>query len=466
MSSVTIKHSALLMLVVALLSACSSPEPTATQNLSDSRPTPRPTEERCSEAPLNDSSHLVTSWFTAHSDALITPPMALNTMRQFIAPHWAGNVMRLRVSNRYSSAPITFSNLHIAEEAEQGPPALTPNTSCALRFNGATEVTLAAGETLVSDPIAFPVSPFKRLGISFYAPQPILQITRHLDAVETPYMNLNGDSSADPSGDGFIPLPISLSNNFLLIEAIEVEAPANTATVVTVGDSITDGSGAFPDTITGLYFTNPSVAKDQRYPDYLAKRVLEAELPFAIANAGISGNELLTAGTVPQFGPALLERFDTDVLGVTGVTDVIIMIGTNDFGASPLPIGNPTPEELIEGLKQLVAKAHAADLNVLLGTLPPAAGAVTGTLPFGLSDTINVMHGTAEATRSRAVVNEWIRQQNLSDGIVDFERCLQDPANPAYLLPEYNSGDNLHPSPAGYQAMADCVDLGLLRGNL
>ena len=50
------------------------------------------------------------------------------------------------------------------------------------------------------------------------------------------------------------------------------------------------------------------------------------------------------------------------------------------------------------------------------------------------------------------------------DGIVDFDACLSDPKQPGYLAPQYNSGDNLHPSPAGYAAMAECIDLNLFKG--
>jgi lysophospholipase L1-like esterase len=120
---------------------------------------------------------------------------------------------------------------------------------------------------------------------------------------------------------------------------------------------------------------------------------------------------------------------------------------------------------MIAGYTQVIDRVHAAGLQITLGTIPPADGAVTdglpivGDLPFG----IDVMHGTAEARRGRDAINAWIRQQKLSDGIVDFARCLEDPERPGYLAQKYNSGDNLHPNPAGYAAMAACVDLELFR---
>jgi lysophospholipase L1-like esterase len=143
---------------------------------------------------------------------------------------------------------------------------------------------------------------------------------------------------------------------------------------------------------------------------------------------------------------------------------VLVMIGTNDFG-NPKAGPPPGPAEMIAGLAELVERTHAAGLKIILGTIPPAEGAVTDGLPVagGLPVAIDVMHGTQAARQSRDAVNEWIRGQSLSDGIVDFDACLDDPDNHGYLAPEYNSGDNLHPSPAGYAAMAQCVDLDLFR---
>lgn len=119
----------------------------------------------------------------------------------------------------------------------------------------------------------------------------------------------------------------------------------------------------------------------------------------------------------------------------------------------------------IAGYTQLIERAHAAGLKIILGTIPPAEGAVTDGLPVigDLPVGIDVMHGTPKARRSRDAVNAWIREQQLGDGVVDFDACLEDPDRPGHLAAGYNSGDNLHPSPAGYAAMALCVDLDLFR---
>ena len=395
---------------------------------------------------------VVTSWKTAPTDALITHPISGLTVRQSFAPHWAGNVVRLRLSNRYSSLPVTFTNVHLAEESSPGSANMVPNTACRLAFNGQPSVTLQAGETVVSDWMAYPVDAFKRVGVSFYAPGLTPQVTRHLNANEVLYLSLPGDYSASASGSMFVPAPEGYTANFLVIEALEVLAPNNVLAVVAVGDSITDGSDSTTAFLSGK--GSPLVATDQRYPNHLQRRFLQAGMPFTVANAGIGGNELLRDGWLPQFGKALLTRFDADVLQTEGVSHVLVLIGTNDFG-NPKPGQAPTSEALIAGYKELIAKAKNAGLKVILGTIPPAEGTVTELIP--------VLHGTAAARVARDEANAWIRSQTMSDGVVDFEECLEDKNRKGFLAPEYNSGDNLHPNPAGYAAMAECVNLNLFK---
>ena len=414
---------------------------------------------------IADNQHMVTSWRTAPTDALITHPITALTVRQFFAPHWNGEHMRLRLSNRYSSLPVTLENIHIAQEVTPGSAELVPDTECLLTFNGSSRITIPAGESVVSDLITYPVQAFQRVGISFYAPETTLQVTRHLNANELLFMSFPGDYTADPSGAAFVQVPDGYASNFLVIEALEVAANKNVATLVTVGDSITDGSGS-----TAEFFNPgppPMTSTDQRYPNHLQRFIHAAGLAFSVANAGIGGNELLNDAWLPQFGVRLLDRLDYDVLAVTGASHVLAMIGTNDFGNPKLTqLGQtPSPEDMIAGYMELIERVQAAGLKIILGTIPPAEGTITDGLPVigDLPIDIDVLHGSPEARAKRDAVNAWIREQQLSDGIVDFDACLEDPEKPGYLAPEYNGGDNLHPSPEGYAAMAACVDLGLLQ---
>ncbi|MEX1666551.1 GDSL-type esterase/lipase family protein [Zhongshania arctica] len=435
----------------------------ASVNKGQSGDTSSAAHERCSPVDsIPADQHMVTSWRTAPTDALITHPITALTVRQFFAPHWDGEVMQLRLSNRYSSLPVTLESIHIAQEVTPGAPELVPDSECLLTVDGNSRITIPAGESVVTDVIAYPIRAFERVGISFYAPEVTLQITRHLGADEILYMSLPGDHSTDPNGTMFQAVPDGYASNFLAIEALEVAAAQQVMTLVAVGDSITDGSGSTTEFLSGEAARMTST--DQRYPNHLQRRIHEAGLPLTVANAGIGGNQLLNDGWLPQFGVAMLNRLDYDVLAITGATHVLAMIGTNDFG-NPKPGAAPSPEDMIAGYIELIEDIHAAGMKITLGTIPPAEGAVTDGLPLigDLPIDIDVMHGTAEARASRDVVNAWIRTQQFSDGIVDFDACLEDPEKPGYLAPEYNSGDNLHPSPEGYAAMAECVNLDLFR---
>ena len=424
---------------------------------------PIPPQPRCAAVPaLAQGQHLVTSWRTAPGDALITHLLSGMTVRQAFAPHRSGSQMRLRLSNRYSQAPVTIENLHIALEQSRGAAALVPDSSCPLTFAGRRRVTIAAGESVVSDLIHYPVNAFERLAVSFYAPTAVVQLTRHLIANETLYISGPGDYSADPSGAAFVPMPNSYTNNFLIIEALEIAAPRTVTTLVAVGDSITDGSDSTTAPLQGG--ASAMTGRDERYPNHLQRRLDAAGLPLTVANAGLGGNELLGAGLLPQFGQGLLDRLETDVLSVTGASHVLAMIGTNDIGNAP-PGQLPTAEALVAGYTRLIERVQDAGLKIVLGTIPPAEGTVIEGLPIPIVNQLpfGVQHGTAEARQTRDAVNQWIRSQTLSDGIVDFDACLTDPERPGYLNPAFNSGDNLHPNPQGYAAMADCVDLRLFR---
>jgi len=102
------------------------------------------------------------------------------------------------------------------------------------------------------------------------------------------------------------------------------------------------------------------------------------------------------------------------------------------------------------GLSTLIAQAKAGGLQVLVATLTP----LQGTMARYYSEQTEALRGQ---------VNAWIRTQADVDGVIDFDRATQDPSNPLAMQAAYDSGDHLHPKDAGYQAMADAIDLGLLR---
>ena len=375
------------------------------------------------------------------------------TFRLVLTPHLGGSMIRVHLSDRFGLHPLTVVSATIGVVSSGA--ALVPGSVKALSFGGQPSVTIPAGQDVVSDPLAMTVSAFQNLAVSVYVPSPNNGgLTEHYTARQTSFFaprTATGDLAADPDG---APFTVQTTTRPLL-DGLDVLAPGDVGAVVTLGDSLTDGYGGTP----ARSGRNPLGASENpigvnlngRWPDDLARRLSAANLPLSVLNAGISGNRILQYGSFDSspifaaFGPPALTRLNEDVLAQAAVSDVIVLEGINDIGDLP----HASAAEVIAGLTQIVARIHAAGLPVQLGTLTPIGGAT---------------YDTAVAEAARTQVNAWIRSQRISDGVIDFDAAVRDPGDPSRLLPAFNSGDWLHPNPAGYQAMANAVDLSLLHG--
>jgi lysophospholipase L1-like esterase len=228
----------------------------------------------------------------------------------------------------------------------------------------------------------------------------------------------------------------------VFLSEILVDAQPGARTVVTFGDSITDGDGS---TIDG----------NLRWPDNLAKRLSDRKI--AVLNEGISGSKVLS----DRMGANALARFERDVLGQSHADVVTMMMGINDIGwqGSVLAPADkiPTADEVIAGHQQIIAHAHLHHLRIIGATLTPFEDTFHGTPLFG--------YYCEEKEKVRQAVNTWIRESGAYDGVADFDAVVRDPANPKHIKAEFDSGDHLHPNDAGYVAMADSIDLGSLLGN-
>lgn len=255
----------------------------------------------------------------------------------------------------------------------------------------------------------------------------------------TAYLSRTGNATAAltfPPGD--------TDDSRYFLTDLDVAASAGAQAVVAFGDSITDGVGSrldgygrWPDALPAKLQNDPTTAS------------------IAVVNAGIAGNRILNDGVDPFVGPSGLARFDRDALDKPGARWILLLSGSNDISASdmlPLPKDQVSAQQIIEGMKRLIARAHAKGLKIIGATLLPKAGVRK---PF--------VHTEAGAAK-RVVVNAWIRTSGAFDAVVDFEQAMRDPARPDHLLPAYDSGDHLHPNEAGYQAMANLVYIRLFGG--
>jgi lysophospholipase L1-like esterase len=390
------------------------------------------------------TDHWVGSWSASPSDASLTQPLARQTLRMVVAPHLAGTTVRVRLSNRFGTGPVTLGPVTLGRVSSGAALKAKP---VPVRFAGKRQVTIPAGQDVGSDAVAFTVAPTASLAVSLAVPGVVAQPTEHFNTRQTSFMTPPGagDHSADPRGDLFaLPTTSAFSTGWYFLSGIDVRAPSTTGAVVTFGDSITDG---FQGDLTPATEHLTNLGINTRYPDFLARRLNAAGLPLSVLNAGISGNRVLADGQIPQFAPSGLARFRADALALPGVTEVILLEGINDIGQGP----GFTSAEIIAGYETLIAQAHAAGVKIRLGTLLPAGGTVTS----GYQD--------EDAVETRAEVNAWIRGANPADGFVDFDAAVRDPADPSRLKPEYDGSDHLHLSPAGYEAMAAAVDLAQLR---
>lgn len=356
------------------------------------------------------------------------------TVRQIVRPTLSGSALRLRISNRYGARPLRLGAVTVG--VARGIGAVVPETLRRVTFGGRGQVEIPPGGAVTSDPVTVRVVAGRALAVSLYVPGRVRPRTWHKIAGRVNYLSGRGDHSADVSGQAYR----HRNTNLLWLDGVDVRTRGAWA-LVAIGDSITDGLRA-------------TLNAHRRWPDALSRRLRRAGLDrVAVLNAGISGNRLLNDSAC--YGASLLSRFRGDALDRPGVRAVIVLIGINDidFGYTPrrrgldcdAPHVKVTAASLIAGYRRLIAAAKSRGVRIYGATLTPAG------LP-----------PVREAVRK--TVNAWIRGSGAFDAVIDFDAALRDPAHPARLLARYDSGDHIHPSDAGYAAMARAVPLALLRG--
>jgi lysophospholipase L1-like esterase len=301
-----------------------------------------------------------------------------------------------------------------------------------LTFGGAPSITIPRGALVVSDPVELNVSEQNDLAVSIFLPGNTGPATWHFEGRQTSFISPPGDFTATPV------MPVtSMTLARFWLAGVDVVASKRTGAIVALGESITDGSQSTVDANT-------------RWTDQLAKRLLTqpGNRAMGVLNEGIAGGRLLH----DSLGPNALARFDREVLSQTGVTHVIVQLGDNDI-FTVNPAEEVTVEQIIQGHKQLIQRAHAKGLRIFGCTLTPVEGFLVPGTP------IPVFSPAQEVKRQ--AVNAWIRTSGEYDDIIDFDRVLRDPNSPSKIIALYDSGDHGHPTDAGYQALGNAIDLRL-----
>ncbi|MQA29959.1 MAG: SGNH/GDSL hydrolase family protein [Luteitalea sp.] len=346
------------------------------------------------------------------------------TLRQIVRTSIGGERVRVVLTNTFGTAPLAIGAARVALRDKGA--AIVPQSDRALTFGGAAAIAIPAGAVIVSDPVNLGVASFADLAVDIYLPENTgsgtSPLTMHNVAVQTNYVSPAGNHA------GAADMPVmTTTQNWFFLARVEVMAPEQVGVLVAFGDSITDGTRSTPDT-------------NNRWPNHLAKRLTAQNIKMGVLNAGIAANRVLSEGT----GVNALARFDRDVLVQPGVSHVVVLEGINDIRNSPMM----TAADLIVGYRQLIERARTLGLKVYGATLLPCEGA---------------NNCTPETEVKRKAVNEWIRTSKAYDSVIDFDAVIRDPKSPSKMLPEYDSSDHLHPSDAGYQAMANAIDLELFK---
>ncbi len=355
------------------------------------------------------------------------------TVRQVVRLTLGGGAVRVRFTNRFGTTPLTIAGAHVAVAAGPAAAAIDGATDRALTFGGSAAVEIPAGADFWSDPVPFVAKPLSDLAITTrFATLPDQQ-TGHPGA-RTRSWTIAGDRLSDADFSEAKPV-----ERWFQIAAVEVTATPAARAIVALGDSITDGYG-----VTG--------GQHLRWTDGLARRLSSAPRTrqIAVLNHGIGGNCLLAECS----GPNALARFDSDVASQPGARYVILLEGINDLGrlgrerVASAAERQAQVQQMIAGYRQIVARARALKLTVIGGTITPFIGN-------------DYYHPDAAAEAARQAINAWIRTPGHFDAMIDFDAVVRDPARPDRMLAAYDSGDHLHPSMAGYRAMADAVPLAL-----
>jgi lysophospholipase L1-like esterase len=373
-----------------------------------------------------------TAWGT--SQQALGQMRASNATFRLIARVTApGDAIRLRFDNTFGTAPVTFGKVSVGpRQSANNPASISPGLLMPVMFDSQPSVTIEAGGFATSDPIPLVVDAQEDLAVSVYVPGTEVPASQHNGALVTSFITDNGAGDLTGSESG-LPFKTRITT-MPWLKAIDVRATSPTTAIVAFGDSITDG-------------TCSTLDAHDRWEDIVAQRLaLQGPARHSIVNEGIGGNTVTRNVTPPPDSTPGTERLGRDVLAHAGVSHVVVFMGTNDIRREA------SAEQVISGLKDIVARVKARGLKVIGVTIVPRHNVAPVAGNTGWNDA---------KTKVRNEVNAWIRGSGAFNAVIDFDHVVRSTTNPDLLHVTYNCGDGIHPSPLGYFQMGKSVDLNL-----
>jgi lysophospholipase L1-like esterase len=348
----------------------------------------------------------------------------------------SGDAVRIRLDNTFGSEPLVIGRAYVGQRIQGA--ALAEGSNRPITFGGSPTVTIAPAGNVTSDQVNMSVLAQQDLAVSLHVPAANVRPSQHNAAFVTSYLAANGagDASSQEAATAFT----ATTTSMFWLKGIDVSSTSATGAVVMFGDSITDGTCA-------------TVDANNRWEDLLAIRLgLEAarrgkpDGHKTILNEGIGGNTITREVKPAPDSPPGLERLERDVLSHHGVTHVVLFMGTNDIrreaGAA----------QVVSGMQEIVKRVKARGLKAIGATIIPR---------HNRAPVENNTGWDPAKTRVRNEVNQWIRLKSPFDAVIDFDKVVQDPQNADLILPAFNCGDGIHPSPRGYYEMGRLVRLDL-----
>jgi lysophospholipase L1-like esterase len=383
----------------------------------------------------------VATWATAPmtitSDANPpSPGLAGNTLRQVVHASMGGKQIRIRLDNSLGDGPVTITAVHVA--ISKGGSDIDTSTDRSVAFSGSSSLTLQAGDVQFSDPVSFTLPPLTSVAVSMLFGKVPGKLSGHSATMATSYLQSGNVLSAASLSSA------ASTVHWYYLTGLVVMADESSGSVVCIGDSTTEGDG----------WGNP-VDGNARWTDYLAKRLQanKATSNVGALNEGIGSNTVLASSWSDSAGLPLEKRFPVDALAQSGVRWVIIIEGVNDIGNCPPGKGQTLAANIISAYKNFIAAAHAKGIRIFGGTI----------MPFGAASGYGQNNGQLVQDHIDAwkTVNDWIRTSGAFDAVIDFAKAVVDPQRPEYMAGKYVTFDGCHPSSAGYEQMANTVDLTL-----